>query len=65
MFLDYCQKFAPYMKRMEFFFTKKEYHLWGESFQENDVTLLRDVVLTTMHSTHFLMDWTNFTMMTL
>jgi hypothetical protein len=39
--------------------------LWGESFQENDVTLLGDVVSATMHSTHFLRDWTNFTIMTL
>jgi hypothetical protein len=44
--------------------------LWGEwqgdeKFQENDVTLLGDVVPTTMHSTHFLVDWTNSTIVTL
>jgi hypothetical protein len=70
MFLDYCQRFVPFMKRMEFFFNIQS-TIYGvkwkgdKSFQENDVTLLGDVVLATMHSTHFLVDWTNSIIMTL
>jgi hypothetical protein len=49
------------MKRMEFFFNI-QWMIYGvnwkgdESFQENDVTLLKDVVLAIMQSIHFLVD---------
>lgn len=70
MFLDYCQKIAPFMKRMEFFFNI-QWMIYGvewkgdESFQENDVTLLGNVVPTIMHFIHFLVDWTNSIIVTL